>query len=81
MSKPPSYPLRIDDETRIKLETIAKANGRSLNTEIALRLEASLQAEDQNNIPPALEETMRRIAREVATQVMTETLTKTGKNA
>ena len=81
MSKPPSYPLRIDDDTRIKLEAIAKANSRSLNAEIALRLEASLKAEDQTNLTPTLENTMRRIAHEVAVQVMTEALSKKSKNA
>lgn len=41
----PSYPLRLEPETRAKLEAIAKANGRSLHAEISMRLEASLQAE------------------------------------
>ena len=38
------YPLRLDPETRAKLEAIAKANGRSLNAEISMRLEETLSA-------------------------------------
>ncbi|UJS23522.1 TraY domain-containing protein [Thiothrix winogradskyi] len=38
----PSYPLRLEPETRAKLEAIAKANGRSLHAEISMRLEDSL---------------------------------------
>ena len=37
-----SYPLRLKPEVRSELEKIAKSNGRSLNTEISIRLEASL---------------------------------------
>jgi hypothetical protein len=44
-TRPIPYSLRLEPETRSKLEAIAKANGRSLNAEIALRLEESLQAE------------------------------------
>ncbi len=38
------YPLRLDPETRAKLETVAKANGRSLQAEISMRLEDTLNA-------------------------------------
>lgn len=38
------YPLRLEPETRAKLEAIAKANGRSLNAEISMRLEETLSA-------------------------------------
>lgn len=61
--RPSSYPLRLEPETRVKLEAIAKANGRSLNAEIVIRLEASLL----NEPPPPdneLEATIRRIVRE-----------------
>ena len=61
--QPPSYPLRLDVDTRAKLDAIAKANGRSLNTEIVMRLEASLL----NESPPSdneLEVTIRRIVKE-----------------
>ncbi|UJS24793.1 Arc family DNA-binding protein [Thiothrix winogradskyi] len=39
----PPFPLRIEAETRAKLEAIAKANGRSLNAQIALILDNFLQ--------------------------------------
>lgn len=36
------YPVRLNKETKQKLEAIAKANGRSLNAEISMRLDDSL---------------------------------------
>lgn len=39
------YPLRIPDELRDRLDAAAKAAGRSLNAEMALRLEESLKPE------------------------------------
>lgn len=36
------YPVRLSRETKQALEAIAKANGRSLNAEIAMRLDDSL---------------------------------------
>lgn len=62
-NRPIPYSLRLEPETRAKLEAIAKANGRSLNAEIVMRLEASLL----NEPPPPdneLETTIRRIVRE-----------------
>ena len=43
--QPAPYSLRIEPETRARLEAIAKANGRSLNAEIAMRLDASLESD------------------------------------
>jgi len=42
-----SYPLRLPPEVRSELEKIAKAHGRSLNTEISIRLKASLLTPDE----------------------------------
>jgi len=42
-----SYPLRLSPEVRSELEKIAKAHGRSLNTEISIRLKASLLTPDE----------------------------------
>lgn len=39
------YPLRIPDELRDRLDAAAKAAGRSLNAEMALRLEESFKPE------------------------------------
>ena len=72
--RPSSYPLRIDDTIRDKLEAAAARYGRSLNTEIAIRLEASLLQDDQAEPMPASEELMRRIAYEVSKQVVKEAL-------
>lgn len=44
-NKLPSYPLRIEQELRDKLDTAAKENGRSMNAEISHRLEKSFGAE------------------------------------
>ena len=41
------YPLRLEPEVRGELENIAKANGRSLNTEISIRLKATLLTPDE----------------------------------
>lgn len=56
------YPLRLDPELRKRLEYVAKQAGRSLQSEIAARLEQSLEDEIQNfiatgdrNIPQPLQ--------------------------
>lgn len=36
------YPVRMPDELRAELERVAKENGRSLNAEILLRLQSTL---------------------------------------
>lgn len=46
------YPIRLPKELREKLEAVAKANGRSLNAEMLLRLEASLREEEGNTEKP-----------------------------
>lgn len=56
------YPLRLEPEIRKQLERIAKDNGRSLNTEIAMRLKQSLAEDDAEKIT---EEEVRKIAREI----------------
>ena len=76
--RPSSYPLRIEQNIRDKLESAAARYGRSLNTEIAIRLEASLLQDAQAEPMPANEELMRRIAYEVAKQVVKEALENQG---
>jgi hypothetical protein len=44
-TQPPSYPLRLAPELRERLEGVAKGNKRSLNAEIAARLDASFSVE------------------------------------
>lgn len=76
-NRPASYPLRLEPETRTKLEAIAKANGRSLNAEIVLRLEETLLKDGDTIISnhALTVEDMRRIALEV----IREELAKAGK--
>lgn len=50
----PPFPLRIEAETRAKLEAIAKANGRSLNAQIALILDGFLQSDSDQSAPDGL---------------------------
>lgn len=57
------YPLRLNPELRKKLETIAKENGRSLNAEITLRIEATFSNSRTSN-NNELTETIRSIIRE-----------------
>lgn len=75
-TRPSAYPLRLEPALRAKIDAIAKANGRSVNTEIAIRLEASLKADEQGETVDDLESTIRRIAYEVAMQVVSEALPK-----
>ncbi len=71
MSKEPQqvnpYPIRLTKELREKLDTAAKAAGRSLNAEMLLRLEASfleLPTDDQ----PMTAAQVRELIREELTK-------------
>ena len=66
------YPIRLTKELREKLEAIAKANGRSLNAEMILRLESTLES-DSN------EADMLERMRLIALEVVREELAKSGK--
>ncbi len=66
------YPIRLTKELREKLEAIAKANGRSLNAEMILRLESTLES-DSN------EADMLERMRQIALEVVREELAKSGK--
>ena len=74
----PSYPLRLEPETRTKLEAIAKANGRSLNAQIIMMLESALEHEYSNSLISKLsqendaENLIRRIAQEVVRDEMSK---------
>ena len=74
----PSYPLRLEPEVRAKLEAIAKANGRSLNTQITMILEAALQGESLPLSTPTDDNDIESIARRVALEVVKEELAKAG---
>ena len=75
----PSYPLRLEPEVRAKLEAIAKANGRSLNTQITMMLEAALQGEPLPLSTPTNDNDIESIARRVALDVVREELARLGK--
>ena len=53
-TRPASYPLRLETETRAKLEALAKANGRSLNAQIVLILDGFLQSDSDQSAPDGL---------------------------
>ena len=74
----PSYPLRLEPEVRAKLEAIAKANGRSLNTQITMMLEAALQGEPPPLSTPTNDNDMESIARRVAMEVVRQELARMG---
>ncbi len=44
-SDAPKYPLRIPLEVKLAVEKVAKENGRSINTEMIMRLVDSLKRE------------------------------------
>ena len=75
----PSYPLRLEPEVRAKLEAIAKANGRSLNTQITMMLEAALQGEPLPLSTLTNDNDIESIARRVALDVVREELARLGK--
>lgn len=75
----PSYPLRLEPEVRAKLEAIAKANGRSLNTQITMMLEAALQGEPLPLSTPTNDNDIESIARRVALEVVREELARMSK--
>ena len=58
----PPFPLRLEPETRAKLEALAKANGRSLNAQIVMMLDGLLQTDESTD--NELERTIRRIVQE-----------------
>lgn len=77
-TRPLPYSLRLEPETRAKLEAVAKANGRSLNAQIIMMLESALEHEYSNSLISKLsqendaENLIRRIAQEVVRDEMTK---------
>ena len=66
-TRPVPYSLRLEPETRAKLETLAKTNGRSLNAQIIMMLESLLYPNNEPAPTPeeeSLDSTVRRIVRE-----------------
>ena len=55
-----AYPLRLMPLLRSKLEEVAKSYGRSLNTEIAMRLENSFTTEEEDE-----EERIKKIVNKI----------------
>lgn len=76
-NRPASYPLRLEPETRSKLEAIAKANGRSLNAEIVIRLEETLLKDGE--ISQSGQVLSAEQVRQIALEVVREELAKAGK--
>jgi len=66
------YPLRLDPKLKEELEKKAKASGRSLNTEIGIRLKASLLTPDEqflDKVDLDTPEAMQRLAEIVGKEV------------
>ena len=71
-TRPVPYSLRLEPDTRAKLEELARNNGRSLNAQIIMMLESLLYPiEKDSSVDKNLDSTIRRIVR--------EELAKTGK--
>ena len=67
-SRPQPYSLRLEPETRAKIEALAKANGRSLNAQIVLMLDEWLSgswSSDSQSLTAAQVMEVRRIALEL----------------
>lgn len=47
----PPFPLRLEPDTRARIEAIAKANGRSLNAQIVMMLDDWLAGTNGNESP------------------------------
>ncbi len=51
----PQVGLRVSEDMRVRLEKVAKKNGRSINAEVVERLERSFEAEDRRGGPRVVE--------------------------
>ena len=71
-TRPPPYSMRLDPALRTQLEAAAKAAGRSLHAEIAMRLEESLRREPMltNADMPLTLEDVRKVAQEVVNDAL-----------
>jgi plasmid stability protein len=58
-----SYPLRMPDELRARLEALAKANGRSMNAEIVAILQRAVEAPQG---PPDMDQFVDQLAEKLA---------------
>lgn len=50
-TRPTPYPLRLEPDTRARIEAIAKASGRSLNAQIVMMLDDWLAGTSGNESP------------------------------
>lgn len=50
-TRPTLYPLRLEPDTRARIEAIAKVNGRSLNAQIVMMLDEWLAGTSGNESP------------------------------
>ena len=64
-TRPASYPLRLEPDTRATIEAIAKANGRSLNAQIVLMLDEWLSGSGAECQQLTEERVIELIAREL----------------
>ena len=69
--------MRLEPDTRARIETIAKANGRSLNAQLTLIVESALQGEPE--IKGLMGDAMREEVRKIAREIVQEELSKQSK--
>lgn len=69
-TRPVPYSLRLEPDTRAKLEALARKHGRSLNAQIIIMLESLLYpSEKEQQVDEQLDSTVRRIVREELAKV------------
>ena len=78
-TRPVPYSLRLEPDTRAKLEELARNNGRSLNAQIIMMLEAALQGEPLPLSKPTNDNDIESIARRVAMEVVRTELARMSK--
>lgn len=64
-TRPTPYPLRLEPETRARIEAIAKANGRSLNAQIVMMLDEWLAGASGNESPVTESKVLELIRQEL----------------
>lgn len=64
-----SYPLRMPEELRVRLDEYAKANGRKLNAEIVARLQESLEPTASALAWPELVKLLQREAEKLGAKI------------
>ena len=65
-TRPTPYPLRLEPDTRARIEAIAKASGRSLNAQIVMMLDEWLAGTSGNESPVTESRVLELIRQELS---------------